>query len=224
MAVAGQLVFQAAEEKARPDYLLAEQAYIPQLDVIQAICCKGEMQTLTRFAPHGEKISFGIAELANRALAISGSDLAAFVILGETDGLVGATLSRLPNSVEHKTAMGFQEMREWLSYSGEKVFVGEQALVFGIVSKVQKQYRLLRPLPSNPEISAHMHATVFAYQPLQNGKIDLQNQLIKLLNGPSPRAVLHLVDDNRPATGLGQSSFIRGACWCAPITKGEDLL
>jgi anti-anti-sigma factor len=224
MAIAGQVIFQAAEEKARPDYLLAEQQYIPKLEVIQALYCKGEMSKLTRFAPHGDKLSFGLAELADRALAIAGNDLAAFVILGETDGLVGATITQLPKAGVNATGSGFQEMREWLSFSGERVFVGEQALVFGIASKSQKQHRLLRPLPSNPEICGHFHASVFAYQPLQNGKIDLLTQVQKFLTGPPPRAVMHLVDDDRPATGLGQSTFIRGACWCAPIKKGEELL
>jgi hypothetical protein len=34
--------------------------------------------------------------------------------------------------------------------------------------------------------------------------------------------LLHLIEDNRPAIGLGQSSFIRGACWCAAIKYGEE--
>lgn len=225
MAIAGHVVFQVGGEKSRPDYLLAEKQYVPEMEVLQALYCEGEMARLFRFAPDdGYKISFGLAELADQALTLSGNDTAAFVILGETDGLVGAALTKSPEAAAEMPEMKFPAIRDWLSFSGERVFAGEQAMVFGLVSKSQKDFRLLRPLPSKPGLSGHFHATVFAYQPLENGKIDLRKQVHKFLTGPPPKALLHLIDDNRPATGLGQSAFIRGACWCAPIKIGEELL
>jgi hypothetical protein len=45
----------------------------------------------------------------------------------------------------------------------------------------------------------------------------------KFFSGPPPLAVMHLVDDMRPAVGLGQSALIRGACWCAPVKDPEVL-
>jgi anti-anti-sigma factor len=225
MAVAGHVVFQPGGEKARPDYLMAEKQFIPEMEVLQALYCEGEMARLFRFAPgDGDKVSFGLSELAEQVLTLSGSNTAAFVVLGETDGLVGAALTKSPEAAADVPQMNFLALRDFLSFSGERVFAGEQALVFGIVSKTQKDFSLLRPLPSKPGLSGHFHAAVFPFQPLENGKIDLGNQVHKFLTGPPPKALLHLIDDNRPATGLGQSAFMRGACWCAPIKKGEDLL
>lgn len=225
LAIAGHVVFQMGGERARPDYLIAENQYIPEMDVVQALYCEGEMAKLFRFAPADEnKLSFGLAELADQALTLSGGNTAAVVILGEVDGLVGAALAQSPEVDAEIPNMKFPAIRDWLSYSGERVFAGEEALIFGIVSKTQKKFNLLRSLPSKPELCGHFHAAVFAYQPLENGKIELKNQLHKFLSGPPPKALLHLIDDDRPATGLGQSALIRGACWSAPIKTGEDLL
>ncbi len=224
IAVGGHVVFQPAEEKSRPDYLFAEKEYIPEMEVLQAVYCKGEMAGLFRFSPHGEKLSFPLSELAEQALSMTETEAAALVILGETDGLVGAVLTKPPVAGTEIPPANYPDMREWLSFSGDRIYAGEQTLIFGVVSKVQKDYRILRPLPSKPGLNGHFHATVITYQPLENGKIDLHQQVSKLLNGPPPKALIHLIDDNRPAAGLGQSSLVRGACWCSPIKNVEDLL
>jgi hypothetical protein len=37
-----------------------------------------------------------------------------------------------------------------------------------------------------------------------------------------PVALLHLLEDPRPALGLGQSAFVSGACWCASVTFPKE--
>ncbi|MDZ7743408.1 MAG: hypothetical protein U5Q03_17140 [Bacteroidota bacterium] len=79
-------------------------------------------------------------------------------------------------------------------------------------------------MPSRPAIAAHMHAVVFPHQPLQNGKLELRQQINKFFNGPPPKTLMHLIEDNRPVRGLGESTFIRGAMWCSPIKNTEEAL
>jgi hypothetical protein len=57
---------------------------------------------------------------------------------------------------------------------------------------------------------------------MPNGEIDLAPMLKKILDGPAPLALLHLVDDDRSGNGLGQSAFTRGACWCSAIYNGKE--
>lgn len=226
MAVCGNLAYQVPEEKIRPDYLLSISEFVPEMRVIQALSCQGDMAHLYRFSPQGDKLKITISELAEEALSISGSSAAAFVILAETGGLVGANLIRSPGKIAGNPISNSMEVRDWLSFCGEKVFAGEQTLVFGVVARSSGtgNHSLLKQLPSNPDLAAHIHAVVFPYQPLPNGLIELKPQVDKFFSGPPPMALLRLVDDNRPVQGLGESTFIRGACWCAPLQNTEGLI
>jgi hypothetical protein len=37
------------------------------------------------------------------------------------------------------------------------------------------------------------------------------------LEGDALRGLLHLVNDDRPLIGRGQSEFVRGVCWAGPV-------
>ncbi len=226
MAVCGNLAYQAPDEKGRPDYLLGVKEFIPEMLVIEALMCKGEMSHLFRFAPEDERPETPVSKLAAQALAVTGSNAVAFVIIAEAGGIVGAKLIQSPGKIGNEPIPDSIEMRNWLSFCGERVFSGEQTIVFGIAARgLGSDHRLLlRQLPSNKELYAHAHAIVFPYQPLPNGKIDLRQQVEKFFSGPPPIALMHLIDDNRPVQGLGESSLIRGACWCAPLKNLEGQL
>jgi anti-anti-sigma factor len=222
LAVAGNVIYQAPQPKAHPDYLLPRNDYLPRMNAVQAICCQGAMKYLERFDPGEEGQPLSLGSLAQKALADCASDAAAIVILAESGGLVGACLSGKPQDTT-ENQIDANTMRQWLSFSGEKVHFGALVLAFGIVSK-KNMAGALRPLEPGLQEGAevhygHFHATVFAYQPLPNGKIDLEKELEKRFAGPQPEALYHLLYDDRPGAGLGGSSFVRGALWSAPIIQ-----
>ncbi|MFO7721858.1 MAG: STAS domain-containing protein [Bacteroidales bacterium] len=226
LAIGGNVILQPPEERIRPDYLLTQKEFIPELKVIQAVSCSGGMSHLFRFVPEEQGSSKSITDIALTAMAVTKSKTVAFVVLAEIDGLVGSTLIQSPARLEYERELSFPEIREWLSFCGERAYAGHQAMVFGISAETNmaQGLRFLRPLPSDPNLCGHFHAAVFPYQPLQNGKIGLHQNIRKFLDGPPPEALMHLVDDQRPTTGLGQSAFIRGACWCAGIQNMEDVI
>lgn len=224
LAVEGKVLFQPPAEKAHPDFLLAEKEYIPELFVLQALYCKGKMSHLLRFSPVTDSPVCEISKISAMVLEITKSDIAAFVLLGEIAGLVGAHLIQSPGIKSEGGNIPFPAVRDWISFSGERAFQGKMALVFGITAKTGtgREKSLVNPLPSDPGLSGHFHAAVFHDHPMPNGKIDLAPMLKKLLDGPAPLALMHLVDDNRAGTGLGQSAFTRGACWCSAINNGKE--
>ena len=226
MAVSGNLIYQVPEEQGHPDYMLAINEFIPAMTVLKALICKGEMSAMFRFSPSDDKPVLPISEIADQVLSIAGSAVAGFVVIAEIAGLVGANLIQSPGKIGDQPVDDLFEMRDWLSFSGEKIFPGQQALLFGVVARLSeiKTNHLLKPLPSNPNLAGHMHAAVFPYQPIPNGQIDLKQQTDKFFAGAPPLALIHLIDDDRPLQGLGESSFIRGACWCAPVNNKEEIL
>lgn len=225
LAINGHVIFQPPGEKTHPDFLLAEQQYVPELFAAQSLYCVGEMSHLLRFSPEEEAESTSVYEITRRALEHTGTNGVALVILAEVDGLVGASLIRSPADLaEGAEGLDYPEVRSWLSFCGEKVHGGQLSLIFGIAMKEVpgNLEPFIRPIPVNPDLFGHFHAAVFPYQPLPNGKIGLQEQLRKILGGPPPLALMHLVEDNRPTAGLGTSTFVRGACWFAPIQHKEE--
>jgi len=222
LVVNGQVIFQPPELKSKPDFLLSEGDFVPELNVLQALAFEGAMRGLIRFNPPEGAAKIGLSELAHEALQLSGASTAAIFILAETDGLVGAQLINSPDKLVENEWPDFPQIREWLAFSGERVFATKQVLAFGVVSAAAENpiTSLLHPLPSSDGLKGHFHGAVFPYQPLQNGVIDLKQSIMKFLNGPPPQALLHLIDDDR-AGGLGESGFVRGACWFSPIKFRE---
>lgn len=224
LAIGGHVVCQTPREGERPDFLLAESDYLPSMHCMQALCCQGSMSHLIRFSPKGDKTYFGLGELAEQVLQKTQSTRAGFVVIAEIDGLVGSVMIQSPGTLQEKRTITFPELKEWLSFCGERVHARQQALIFGLVARPPGGALSLW-LPASgkhSDIGLHAHAAVFPYQPLQSGIIHLKDTVQQFFNGPPPLALYHLLEDNRPATGLGESSLIRGACWCAAIHNEQE--
>lgn len=223
LAVCGNLVYQRPEEKSKPDYLLKLENFVPDLYAIQSWYAEGEMSHLLRFTPNEDGTPVTLSGLVKQTFSVISASQIVFVVLAEIDGLVGAHLIQSPTKIEESEPPTGLKMRDWLSFSGERIHAKEQALVVGIASNsFNINDSTSNQSPSSMSgLSLHAHAAVFPYQPLQNGQINLEEQVQKFLNGPPPKALLHLIEDNRPGNGLGESSFIRGAIWFAPVKPEE---
>ena len=221
LAVAGNVVYQPPDEQSPPDYLIAEQAFLPRMQCIQSLSWHGQPGYLIRFAPTEAAPFYPVSAVMSLILEQTGGRPAGFVISGEIEGLVGAALIRSPGLITEERSLSFPEIREWLTFCGERSFAHQQALLAGIITPGGS--------PQMPSIAGaagaavHIHAAVFPYQPLPNGRIELAAATEKFFNGPPPLAVVHLVDDDRPAVGLGESALIRGACWYGPLENPEVL-
>ena len=67
------------------------------------------------------------------------------------------------------------------------------------------------------EPMGHFHAAPFSHRTLPIGEIDLKGTVASLFETQHLQGVLHLLADYREAAGLGESEFVRGACWAAPL-------
>lgn len=225
MVVAGNILFQSPEEESRPDFLQPLENFIPKFRVLQALEAKGNMSHLIRFKPDAVSQNFSVSALIDKCHNLLQSDNILFVILAESDGVLGAHLIQSPTLISNSVRVEGIGLREWLTFTGERAFIGDQVLAVGFASLKPKQS--LKPLLRQPSIDdewfSHIHAAVFPYQPIQNGLLDLQTQLTRFLNGPPPKALMHLINDQRAEAGLGQTRFSRGAVWCSAIKMEETL-
>ena len=226
LSVGGCTAYLPGDGSEAPDYLVGTGQFVPKLRVADALHATGPFSHVVRFQPDDSGSALNIEQLLDAAFATTGARSVAAVILAEIDGLVGMAWAKSPGLIaaDSKPAE-FPAVREWLSFSGERVHGGDLALVVAFATtEALPQGVSIPSLPSRKDWRVHAHAAVFPFRPLPNGPIEMAPTVQQLFAGAAPQALLHLVEDDRPALGLGHSAFIRGACWCAPIQFTSEEL
>ncbi len=225
IAVSGCLCWLPADGDDVPDYLVQADRFVPDLYAIQALTAEGSFSNLIRFRPAEKTDSLTLSNLLEKALQASGGNAVAVVCIAEIEGLVGTALSRSPGTMTNdEDPAQFPKVRNWMGFCGERVHSRQSALLISFAAWNPDPALLpfLAPLPSTPNLYTHTHALVMPFRPLQEGLIDLDENVRLFFESVEPVDLLHLIEDDRPVIGLGQSAFIRGACWCAPLVYGKE--
>lgn len=220
LAVAGVAAFQPSDGSSRPDFMVSEGALVPEGQLVLGLQAEGDFQTLARFETAGEVRAVSLTELAGAALELGRTEVAVIVGITETAGLVGAALRKSPagSPTSADSRFSFPEIRDWLSFTSDRAHRDSTSLLVGVVARAGSRYdSLLRPLGRDAGLVGHIHAAAFPYRPLRKGRIELQPSVTGLFDGSSFQALLHLICDPRGFKGAGESEFIRGALWIAPV-------
>jgi anti-anti-sigma factor len=219
IAVAGAAAYLPGDGTEVPDYLVASDAHAPELRVLRSIACDGSFAHQVRFEPTAPAASVSLSELASAALDIVGGGAAGLVIVAETDGLVGASLRQSPAAATAGEFFAFPEVRTRLTFAAERSFPRSLVLVAGVVQRpggpIAEHH--LRPMAREGTLMGHFHAAAFPFHSFKKGRLDLKATVRTLFDNGGLLGVLHLVNDDRPIVGIGESDFTRGACWVGPI-------
>ena len=222
LTVSGAAVYLPTDGSNVPDFLIASGTFIPELKVLYCLACEGSFSQMARFEIKKEGGLISLTEIVEASLEIAQSDVAGIVMIAESAGLLGAALKRSPVfSGKESSPFEYPNIQEWLSFSGEREYMRCFALVVGVAAKVERQalVPMVRPLGKEPWPAGHFHAAVFPYRPLKKGEIDLKTTVITLFESEAVMSVLHLLNDDREIVGVGESAFVRGACWIGPISE-----
>jgi anti-anti-sigma factor len=217
LAAGGVAAYLPTDGSNRPDYLLAREALAPTLQVGYGIVCEGPLPVLARFRTRPDALAV-LSQLVQGCVQLSGHDSIGMIMAAETTGLVGAALRRSPCAGTAVTPLAFPEVRSWLSFTAEPAYGNSSALVVGVAGRgdAGRLAPLVRPLIIGG-CWGHFHAAAFSYRPLPKGSIDCVATVTGLFEHQTLEGILHLLGDDRPIVGAGQSEFIRGACWFGPI-------
>jgi anti-anti-sigma factor len=226
LAVAGAVAQSAHSSQGLPDYLLAAADFVPSARVVYGVQCEGELPVLIRFGPSETDAQVGLSKVISNGLRQTNSRLAGFVILADCAGLVGAQMRQSSAKVPHDTVDRFAlpGLRDWLSFSAEHIHRHNLVLIVGIAASGPLEESsplapLVRPMEPDGLLMGHFHAAVFPYRPLKKRVLPLQPSVTELFESGSIEDVLHLLRDDRPITGLGESELFSGACWLGPIEE-----
>jgi anti-anti-sigma factor len=225
LAVAGNAACQPTDGTNYPDYLVTSGTLVPRITALYGISCQGRFSKLMRFEcpPSGAPLPFS-SVLAQARRHFPGRALGLAMVI-ESGGLLGASLKRPPVEAEGgaRRVFAHPEIRRWLSFSPERSYTRSVALIAGLAcdDPPPRLAPLLRPITPDKTVKGHFHAAAFGYHPLQKGRIELQPAVAKLFDAGGLQGILHLLADDRPAGGGGESVCLRGACWFSPI-EGVD--
>src|SRR5262249_4709477 len=156
LSVAGAAAYLPTDGTGVPDYMLAAETFIPELQVLYCAKAEGHFAQLVRFEASKEIGAVKLGDLISAGFEIARSEIIGVVIVAETAGLLGVSLRRSP-AVEKDSGNGtapfaFPAVREWLSYSAERTHQRSLALVTGIAvardlrRDVPQLFSMLRPI------------------------------------------------------------------------------
>jgi len=221
LAVGGVAAYLPTDDTKVPDFMLSEGALVPEMKLLYGVNGHGQFSYMARFdakpVPPGTVI---LSELVDACSKFCNNQNVAMVIISETGGLVGAALRKsVISSSTDGSPLNFPAVRDWLSFTTERAFEQTVSVVVGIASRQgsAEVKTFLRPIDKNNTLNGHFHAAVFPYRPLQKGMLDLNKTVNGLFSGEAIQGLLHLVNDDRDPNGAGESEFVRGAIWFAPI-------
>ena len=218
VAIGQAAAYQPADGTNVPDYLVGSGGHASTLQALYCLAGEGSFARLVRFDA-GSSRAITLGDLAASCLEMSGTESAAVVVVGEAAALVGAALRQSPAHAGAADLFAFPNVRSRLTFTTERAFARSLTLAVGIVSRsLQPQ---LRPLGKSPDLFGHFHAAAFSFGPMKRGRIDLKDTISNLFETESLLGVLHLLNDTREVVGIGESEFIRGACWTAPAGGWE---
>jgi len=223
LTVAGAATYLPTDGTNVADYSLATGTMVPELQVLYGFTCEGPFSHLVRFEAKKDVGPVALSNLVKECMTLFDSDALGIVIAAESGGLMGASLRKSP-AMAAAVGAPFEHpgIRQWMSFSAERVYSPGLALVVGIAAKNSKSELfgdLLRPLNTDSGLNGHLHAAAFPYRPLQKGQLNLKSTIRSLFESESVREVLHLLTDDRQISGAGESEFVRGACWIGPIAE-----
>ena len=221
LAAAGAVAYLPTDGTNVPDYFVPAGSSVANVQVCYATTFQGPFAKMARFESNKDVRSVTLSQLAQAGLEFVGAEKLGMVMVAETSGLIGAALRQPPTKpASDRAPFNFPEVRSWLTFTAERAYARSLALVVGLVTRGDPGPLglMLRPVGPEPDIAGHFHAAAFTYRHLQKGEIDLKDTVRSLFENDSLQGVLHLLSDNRPMEGVGESEFVRGAIWMGPIS------
>jgi anti-anti-sigma factor len=222
LAAGGAITYLPTDGQNIPDYLLSLRSGVPDILSAYALTCEGTPSHFVRVQADSEEPT-NLAEILEVGLEVTGSPQIGFVAVLETVGVIGAALRQSPVSGKSAT-LQVPDVRQWVTFTAEPAWRKNVVLLVGVASagECRALSDILRPYGGQSPIQAHVHAAVFTYHPIGKGVLEMKASVANLLENHDLLDVMHLLNDDRPVQGAGQSEFTRGALWVGALNTGEE--
>lgn len=206
----------------KPDYIVSSGLLIGRLTELYGIHFRGEFSHMLHFERTNAIHGIGVSQLAESIHKLTGYDKYALVMIAESDGLTGTSLNVSP--VEGAQIFTYPEVVEAVRFTTEPVHEKMLTLSIGYITTRQEatSESFVRSLTPGSSTKGHIHTAIFPYMPINKNSIDLYETIDSMFN-TSLMDLLHLTNDSREIKGIGESHFIQGFCWVAPVSSIQKV-
>jgi anti-sigma B factor antagonist len=211
-----------ADGSKKPDYMVSSGQLVASLTELYGIHFEGNFSHLMRFDQENLQNTIGLSDLVKTICKLTNYKQLGVIFLAESGGLIGTSLNVPP--VGGKDIFSFPEIKNNVNFTTEPAHAKKLTLSVGCFSDSTKtESKFLRPLKPDSSVWGHIHSAVFPYIALKKTEINLDETINYLFNNSEPTDVLHLINDSREITGLGESQFVQGFCWIVPFESNEII-
>lgn len=221
MMLGGNVAYLPADGSRKPDYMQSSGKLIASVVELYGIGFTENCSKLIRFEPHLNEQTISLSDVVESVTKLTGYEDFTLVMVAESGGLVGTSLNASP--VGKKQIFNYPDVKNMVNFTTEPAHNKMLTITTGVVvsnstaSLKAEQKAFVRPLYAGSKQSTHAHTLVFPYIPLKKTQVNLQEIIDYLFENSEIVDLLHLTNDNRDISGLGESRFVHGFCWVSPI-------
>jgi anti-anti-sigma factor len=204
-----------------PDYSLKTGNLIPEIRYLYGLFFNGGFTSNFRFDPQTAGESIKLSRIVENLLDFTGFSTLALVMIAETSGLVGVSLSKAPGQKPDTSLFGFPQVRDGINFTVEPAHSKMLTITVGVASRKAESslLKFCRPLHTNSGTTGHFHTAVFNFRLLKKSSLDLQETIQNIFENEHLYEVMHLINDEREAVGTGESEFFHGTCWVGEVKE-----
>lgn len=223
MMMGKSIAYLPADGSKKPDYMVSSGQLVAAITELYGIHFQGNFTRFITFEPDTLKNTIRLSQLVETIQKMTGFKKMAVVMIAESGGLIGTSLNASP--IEGKKIFSFPEIKEAVNFTTEPAHNKMLTLTIGCFAQEEnvENADFLRPLQGGSATWAHVHSAVFPYIPLKKTDIHLNEAIDALFENAELTDMLHLINDKRETTGLGESLFVHGFCWIVPIESTHTL-
>lgn len=213
LALGDAIVYKPSDGSKVPDFAIKTGRFEPEINALCSLDGMGAFSNLVSFEPVELNTSITLEDLTEGIAKISGQEQFVFLLIAESAGLVGVSLSAPP--VDGKQLFEFPGIRESINFTTEPAYSSMLTISLGFYSLHPDEplKSFLRQAGPGSSAFMHTHTVIFPYQALPKHEISANKLVLQLFENSIARDVLHLVHDSRDIDGLGDSAFKQGVAW-----------
>ncbi len=210
------IVYLPADGLGKPDYMVSSGQLVASAIELYGIHFDGNFSEFIRFEQNKNEDTIGLSEIADVISELSQYKQFAMVMIAESGGLTGTSLNISPAS--GIDIFSFPEIKNNIRFTTEPAHNKMLSVSAAFFSKEPGDaHKFLREIKPGSSIYGHVHSAVFPYVPLKKTSVNLEETVDFLINNTELTNILHLTYDDREIVGLGESQFVQGFCWIAPV-------
>ncbi len=212
------LVYKPSDGSKIPDYMVKTGKLEPEINALCTLQAEGDFSCRITFEPLEINSSISLTDLVSGFTKATGIEQFVFLVIAESDGLVGASLNTPP--VNGKPLFEFPDIRENIHFTTEPAYLKMLTVSLGFYSTdPSEQFRkFLRPEKPGSPAFIHTHTAVFPFQSLPKNEKSAGRLISHLFEGGQVMDVLHLINDSREIAGIGESTFKQGVAWIGKLS------